>query len=896
MPRRPYPRTLRPGAVRPDSDADIREELEFYLAMRTEELVRQGMSPEEAREEAERRFGNLGLIEGNLKRQLRRRQRREEWRALVADLWQDIKFAARSFRRSPGFTVVATLTLALALAGNTTIFSVLDSAVLRALPFPGHERLVFLNGYHLDNGEVAVRYASVPEFRDWRERSRSISPMAAVDPNGLALSGDGRAERVTAEMISQGYFELLGGDPALGRTFVREEYEAPDGYPLAVISHDLWDRRFDRDQGVVGETIRLNERSVTIVGVMGPEFRGVYEGVDVWLPLGMISLVTSVDRLDSRGTRFLGVIGRLSPGVTEDAAQSEMDAIARDLQAEHPDAHLDRFAQVQSFREGYLGETGRLLWILLGAGGLLLAIAVANVANLLLVRAHSRTRELVVRRAVGAAGGRMARQLLTESLLLAVLGGGAGLLLASWGIDALASAVPEGVLPAFVVPKLNARVFLFTLVVVGGTGALAGFVPALSSGRADLAGLLRSGARGIAGRKARSQKAFVVLQVGLALLLLVGAGLLTRSFRAQLRVDPGMEMEGVQVFRLDLPRERYPDGDALRPFHEEVVRRVEAIPGVSSVAASTDFPFRGGSRGSYIVREDDQENLIRYHHHAVTPGYFQNLGVTLLQGRYLDVQDTEDAAGVAVVTRALMERVYPEDPDGLNRTIYIGNPENPENAVQIVGVVENLRYRNLTQNMMEASNSPDVFFTLRQLPARSLEISYRTSQDLSSILPQVREAVAALDPALPISDPATLEDLYKAQTGTPRFAATLMGLLSLMAMVLAAVGIYGVLAFTVSQRAPEIAVRRALGARSLEVGGSVVAGALRLTLLGVVLGGGGALMVGRTLQSFLFQVEPTDPTTFGLVSASMVGVAVLAAVFPAYRATRRDPLEALNSE
>jgi putative ABC transport system permease protein len=890
----PFKRVLRPGATR-SSDAELREEIELYLELRTEELVRKGHDPAGARRIAEERFGDVARIEAEARR-AGGRGRREEGRPTMETLRQDVGYALRTFRRNPLFFVVGALTLALAVAGNTAVFSVLDAAVLEALPFPEADRLVFIDGYHLADGERAIRYASVPEFRDWRERSRTVSPMVAVDPNGLTLSGEGEAERITGELVSRGFFALMGGQAALGRTFTPEEAETPDGAQLVVLSDGLWQRRFAGDPSIVGRAIQLNDRPVTVLGVMPPGFRGVSPDVDAWLPIGMMSLVGSAEALDSRGTRFLGVIGRLAPGVDLARAQEDLDAVARELQAEYPDTHADRWARVQSFRDEYLGTTGGLLWILVGAGLLLLLIASANVANLLLVRAHARVRELALRRAVGADGGRVVGQLLTESLVLAAAGGAVGLGLAWLAIRGIVPSIPEGVLPDFVTPELSLRVFVFSFAVVGLAGLVAGTVPAASGARADLAGALRTGGRGATGRRTSAQRGFVVAQVGLALLLLFGAGLLTRSFRAQLAVDPGMDMRGMHVFRVQPPRDRYPDAASLRVFTHELVRRLETVPGVSAASASSDFPFRGRSSGSYIVRPEDPEHLIRYHRHSVSPGYLEKLGVRVLRGRGIEEQDGADARGVAVVTQALVDRVFPDDPSGVGRTIAIGNPRDPDNLVEIVGVVENVRYRDLTQDMMAEANSPDVFFSLDQIPSRTLEVSFRVRGDLAGALPAIRSAVAGLDPAIPIFAIDSLEHAWRGLTATPRFAAFLMGLFSLLAVVLSGVGIYGVLAFSVGQRTPEIALRRALGARAGEVAGSVITSSLRLVGVGLVLGGAGAALGSRVLRRFLFQVAPTDPMTFGAVVATMLAVAVVAAALPAWRAAHKSPAEALNAE
>lgn len=894
MSRWPFRRELPPGQGGSRED-EIREELELHLELRARELEEEGLGPAEARREAEARFGDRRAIEERVRREAARGRGRDDGRGTMGRIWNDVTYALRGFARDPAFTAVAVMTLAVAVAGNTTVFSVLDEAVLQALPFPDADRLVFVRGYHDEDGQRGYRLASIPEFLDWRERATTVAPLVGVDGTTLTLTGGGNPERVGAEAVSAGYFEVLGGEPLLGRTFTAEEAETPDGYPYLVISHRLWERRWGSDPEVVGRSVEVGGVPYTILGVMPASFRPVgLDGVEAWMPLGMYG--ESAWR--SRGSRYLPVVGRLVAGADVARAQEELDAIARDLQAAHPDVHEDRWAEVQAFREGYLGTTGDLLWILFGAGLLLLAIAAANVANLLLVRAHGRTREMTVRRALGADGRRVTGQLLTESVTLALLGGAAGLVLARWGIAALVPAVPDGVLPAYVEPAVSGRVFAFTLGVLAVVGVAAGLVPALASARGDLAGVLRSGGRGQAGPAGRgAHRGFVVTQVALAILLLVGAGLLTRSFRAQLAVDPGIRVDDVHVFRVQPPSERYPDVASLRLFTGEILRRVGEVPGVGSVTASSDFPFRGRSSGSYIVRPEAPEELIRYHRHSVSPGWFETLGVELLAGRTFDDRDGPEAAGVAVVTEVMVRRVFPEldDPaSAVGRTIYAGPPSDPANAAEIVGVVENVRYRNLTQDLMDGPNSPDVFFSIRQVPARTQEISFRSRVALGQALPAVREAVAAVDPTVPLFFPATLEDAYRRQTATPRFAAFLMGVFSVLALVLACVGIYGVLAFTVGARSQEIAVRRALGAEAGTVARSVVVDGLRLATAGLVVGGAAAALGTGLLEGFLFGVAPLDATTYLGVGVLVLGVTAGAAALPAWKATRSDPARALS--
>ena len=894
MARWPFRRWPGPGGLDGDVDAEIREEIELYLELRAGELMDEGMTPEAARREAERLFGDRGKIERRLRKEARRRGDRDGgW--MMRWSMKDVTYALRGLLRNPGFAVVAILTLGVALGSNTAIFSVLDAAVLRALPFPEHDRLVFVNGYHLQDGQRAIRNASIPEFRDWRARARSIDPMVGYDVASVTLSRSGEgAERLVMETVSEGYFELLGAGVALGRTFTEEELTVPDAFPVAVLSHELWERRLGADPAVVGRTLEVNERTVTVVGVLEPGFRGLGLTTELWAPMAMIGLVGSVDLLESRGTRFLPVVGRLAPGVTAEEAEAELDGIALELQRMYPDQHEDRFAAVQPIREGYLGQTGDILWVLFGAGGLLLLVASANVANLLLARAHARGTEWSVRRALGASDGRLSGQLVTESLVLAAMGGVTGLALAGWGLRVLAERVPEGVLPGYAAPELSVRAFLFTLSVLVLVGVAAGLAPAVWTARGDLTKGLRAGRGSASG--GRAQRMFVVTQVGLALLLLVGAGLLTRSFRAQLAVDPGLEMEGVHVFRVQPSAARYPDAASLRSYADEVLRRVEAVPGVSGVAVSSDFPFRGRSSGSYVARQEDPETLIRYHRHSVSPGYFENLGVELLEGRLLQPSDDERAAGVAVVTRAFVDRVFPGETSGVGRSFWMGNPANPENLAEIVGVVENVRYRDLTQDMMAEPNSPDVFFSLWQVPSRTMEVSYVAEGRAGAAQQAVRNAMRTLDPDVPVFAETTLREAYLQQTATPRFAALLMSLFSALALTLACVGIYGVLAFSVGRRTREIAVRRALGARARDVAGSVVWQGVRMAGLGALVGGGFALVTSRVLDELLFQVEPTDPVAFGWAAGAILAVAALAAAVPAWRAARRPPAEALARE
>ena len=553
--------------------------------------------------------------------------------------------------------------------------------------------------------------------------------------------------------------------------------------------------------------------------------------------------------------------------------------------------------KLQAFRAGYLGQTGELLWIFLGAGAVLLLIAAANVANLLLVRAHGRNKEIVLRRALGAGGGRIARQLLTESATLAAFGGIVGLGIAAAALSVLAPLIPNGVLPGYVEPRISAAAYLFSLVVLGAVGLGIGLVPAAVSARVDIASRLREGSKAAAGgglSRIRPQHLFVIAQVSLALALMVGAGLLTRSFQAQLGVDTGSEHIGVAAMSLQLPRARYDTNEAIQAFDRELERRLSAIPGVGAVSLSTDLPFRNGSSGAYIFREGDgPDDRIRFHWHAVSPGFFSTIGVDVLRGRAIDDTDVEDSTPVIVITETMERRIYGEE-SALGKTMHL----RPDGSMplEVVGIIEDVRFRDVTTSLLADANSPDGFFALRQRPSRRLEAAVRTSSDVATVMPILRSTVRELDPNLPVSQLAPLVDAWRSQTAMPRFAAFLMTVFSMLAAVVACVGIYGILAFTVGQRAREIAIRRAIGATGVSVARSVLGDGVKLALAGMTVGAAVAMFGSSVLEAFLFQVERSDPTTFISVGLGMVGFALVAAIVPALRAMKRHPAEALKAE
>ncbi len=890
-----YGRSMAPGQVASDALRDIREELELYLELRTEELVESGMDPIEARRVAEEHFGDAARIEDELRRQARRRRAKRGTVMTMGGLKQDVRFALRTLRRNPGFAFVAVLTLGLALGGNTAIFSVVDAALLQAMPFEDADELVFVNGSHRTDGEVAIRGASFPEFYDWQDRARTIEPMAAVGTFTLAVSGDGEAEPLAVEMVTEEYFAVLRAEAALGRTFTAEEH-GPGGTPgLAVLSDGLWERRYGHDTSALGSTVVLDDQPYSVIGVMPPSFGGTALNTDVWIAESSVSLIGFEGLTDARTARFLSVVGRLHG--PEEGAQEELDAIAAELQRLYPAEHEDRFAQIQGFREAYLDTTGQLLWVLLGAGALLLAIGAANVANLLLVRAHGRTREIVLRRALGAETHRVAGQLLTESVVLAAAGGVLGLFLAWVGLRTLAPMIPQGVLPGYVDVALSAKTFLFSAATLAVVGLFMGLVPAMASARVQLATTLREGGLSAAGslKRLRAQHLFVIAQVALALVLMVGAGLLTRSFRAQVGVDTGASISDVVAMRVSLPDVRYPDAEARREFGDEAHRLAETLPGVENASVSSDLPFRGGSVGSYVYAQSAPEDRIRYHRHSVGPEYLETVGIELSAGRFISETDVADGPGVAVITEAMAARVFPDE-NPVGQTMYMRPGADPDFAFEVVGVIRDLRYRDLTTSLMAERNSPDIFFAFSQIPTSTIEIAVKVQGEPESFVPALRALAAELDPDLPVFDVAPVVEGYRAQTATPRFAAFLMSLLSGLAALLACVGIYGILSFAVGQRGREIAVRLAIGASAPSVARSVIGDGMKLVSIGLGVGALVALTGSRALEHLLFEVTRTDPITFVSVAGLMLAVAAVAALIPAVRATRKDPAAVLGAE
>ena len=817
---------------------------------------------------------------------------------MTMSLISDLRQAGRTLRRSPGYAALAVTTLALGIGANTAIFSLVEEVLLSPLPVPEPERVVLVSAT-VRRESVERRTVSYPDFLDWRAQASAFSAMAAFAPTSLTLTGGGNAaERLEAELASASYFPLLGAEAALGRAFLAEEDAAPDAHPVAVVSHDLWIRRFGRDPGLVGRVLELNGRGFTVVGVLREGFRGLGDDTEVWVPMAMMA-ATGADLYEERGSRWHSVVARLAPGATSERAQAELDGIARRLEGAYPEDNADYGALVLPLPDEIWGELRPTLLVLLGAVAFVLAIACANVANLMLARAAARQRETAIRAALGAGRGRLVRQALVESLAVAALGGALGLLVAVWAVDLLLALSPIP-LPSFVAVGLDLRVLAFSAGVALATGLAMGIVPGLQTSRPDLNETLKEGGRGSAGgvRRGRLRAALVVAEVALALLLLVGAGLMIGSFRRLQEIETGFRPEGLAALSIALPEERYDEARA-RAFYRALLERLRGLPAVTGAALATDVPLGGDSSANRVAVEGrelaPQERGIRIYRHMVSPGYFETAGIRILAGRAIDETDGAEAPEAVVVSETFARRTWPgESP--LGKRLKPGRPESERPWMIVVGMAADVRHRGLVPDPVASPEDPDLYFALEQHPDAELGVLVRSSADPAALAAALRREVGALDRDVPVWGEAALPELVADQTARSRFAALLMGAFGGLAVLLAALGIYGLLAQSVAQRLHEIGIRMALGAARRDVAKLVLGQALGLTLAGLALGLAAAVALTRFLASLLYELSPTDPATFAGVSALLVAVALVATWLPVRRAMRMDPATTLRSE
>ena len=865
--------------------ADVDDELAFHLEKVAEELVEEGWSPEPARTEARRRFGDLEGTREYCRALDKRKETQMKWTESLGELGQDLKFAGRQLGKSPGFTLVAVLTLALGVGATTSIFSVVDGVLLRPLPFVEPERIVMAV-----DSDGATSSFSVPNYLDWSQESKALAAAAAMDNGTVTLTGDGgEPERLEGMWVRTDFFRILGLKPIHGRTFAPGEDE-PAEQRVILISEELWQRRFGGDRAVIGRTLSLNGVPSTVVGILGRD--GQYPAnADVWLPLTFSESMRS-----QRGNYYLSAIAKLAPGATLEQAQAQAKAIGDRLAKEYPEDNAGTGINVEPLQEFMVGDVRTPLLVLLGAVLFVLLIACANVANLLLVRAAAREGEIAIRTALGASRTRIVRQLLTESLLLAFVGGAAGVALAVWMTRALVALAPPET-PRLEEVGVDGPVLLFTLGLALLTGVLFGLVPALQASRPNLVGTLKEGTRGSRGRTATRVRSFlVVTETALAVVLLAGAGLLIRSFGELQKVDVGFQPEGVVKFNVALPGNKYPEDPLVRSFANGLMERMRGLPGVTSAGlVAWGLPLSGVvSALSYTIEghpppPNGWEGNVRVA--IASPEYFRTMGIPVLRGRAFTERDRDGAPQVVVINETAARQMFPGE-DAMGQRINLGWTSNGvQRGGEVVGIIGDFK-----QDALQAETEPHLFLPFEQAPMQGMTVVLRTEADPAAVAATVRDEVRALDPDLPIYGLQTLEDLVASSASQPKFYMLLLGGFSAIALLLAAVGIYGVIAYAVRQRTQEIGIRMALGASQDRVLRMVVGQGMALAVAGALAGLAGAFLATRGLRSLLYQVSACDPVIYTGVALVLVLVAAVASWLPARRAARTDPQLVLRGE
>jgi len=804
--------------------------------------------------------------------------------------WQDLRYGARMLLKNPGFTLIAVLTLALGIGANTAIFSVVNGVLLKPLPYREPEQLIRV----FERSRTQPKFPmSGGNFQDYRDQNSTLGGLALYTRQDLELSQDDKPERLAALRVSAGFFELLGAQPLLGREFRRED-ELPDNNQVVILSHGLWQRRFNGDPNIVGRVVTLSGRPFTVVGVapqglqhVGGDYRSMPHGesVDAWWPVALSPQA-------GRGAHFLNAVGRLKPGVSIAQAEADFNAIAERLAQQFPNTNQSWRIAIQPLREEIAGRARTTLLALFGAVFFVLLIACVNVANLLLARATAREREIAVRSAVGAGRWRIVRQLLTESLLLSIVGGAAGILLAQWAIDALRALGPEQ-LPRLQAVNIDGRILFFTLGVTLLTGVLFGLAPALQAGQFNLNALLKEGGRGGGGQRRRLRDALVITEVALALALLAGAGLLIRSFWKLQQTDPGFNPERVLTASLTLPGARYGDAPKVASFQRQLIDRVTALPGVQSAGVTSDLPWTGYDENAGFTIEGktfppNDGPSARYHY--VSSDYFRTIGVPLIAGRFFNADDRQDAQLALLINRSMAERYWPGESAVGKRLTFSSQPKEKDwyTIVGVVGDVKDFPH--------SPAAAPAFYWATTQLTPRQLILAVRFSADPLNLIEAVRGEVRSLDKDLPLADAQTLETIAAIAVAGRRFTLWLVGFFALTAMALAAIGIYSVLSYLVAQRTHEIGLRMALGAQLGNVLKLVIRQGMTLVLLGIASGMAAAFALTRLIKGLLFEVSATDPLAFALAATLLALVALLACYVPAWRATKVDPMVALRHE
>ena len=889
-------------------DRDLEDEIQFHLEMRSRWNRDAGLAPEAALNAARRQFGN----------QLKWKEAiREMWSlGLVESVINDIRHAARSLIKTPVFTIAALLALTLGIGCTTAIFSLVNAIVLRSLPFKNPDRLVLLWG-NVQRQKVERRGNSYPDYLDWRAQSSSFESMAAYWNGSFTLTGVDEPERISGEWVSAGYFELLGVAPIQGRTILADEDRVGNAAAVVLISDALWKRRFGSSPAILGEQLHLDDRLFTIIGIMPSGFRGLTDSADVWVPFTASGPASD---FAERGSRGFPAVARLGSTVTLRRAQIELDGISARLEQQYPDTNSKRSVEVAPLTGELIGELKTPLLLLLGSVALVLLIACSNVANLLVARSEARRVEIAIRMALGAGRRRVLRQLITESLVLSLVGALLGAVLSVWFVRVLVRLSPI-TLPSFIKPSPDWRVAGFIIAVSVLVGLTGGLLPAFQAGRHDFFSALQgSSARSGGGRMRRRFRAtLVVSEVALAMTLLVGAGLLMRSFQNLSRFQPGFDPSSTLTLKVALPQappnqppsgqpsSGKPAGQPRPPAltaapdartvvtDRQILDRIRAIPSVAAASVSSDVPLSGITSAFFYTAEGqpitDAQTRPRAFVHLVSPDFFAAIGAPVLTGRTFTEAEMQRQADVVIVTENLTRRFWPgQDPIG--KRIKTGSPDSTDPWSTIIGVVREMKYRGLPEN---PTADPDVFAPFNDR-RRNMFIVIRSATDPSNLAAAARATVHDIDPSIPVYEVSTMSERVAGAIEQSKFAGWMMTIFAALALALASIGLYGVMAYTVRLRTRELGVRIAIGAGPGAVAGGVVRGGMTLAAIGIAIGIAAALALTRLLNTLLFGVGTTDPPTFAAVAVVLAIVALVACYFPARRASRIDPVRALRCE
>ncbi len=811
----------------------------------------------------------------------------------MESLLKDIRYGVRGLLKRPGFTAIVVITLALGIGASTAIFSVVNSVLLRRLPYPTAERIVAIRELSREGKLVQSTSAN---FLDWRAQNTVFEHLAAMKTMSLNLALPDQSERLDYAQVSANFFDIFGAKPQHGRLFIPQDEQAGHE-PVAILSHALWQRRFGSDPAQVGKQVTLDGRNFTVVGVAPPGFQYPNQ-TEIWLPpLKLVpELNDQQDVTQTRGFGYLWVVGLMKPGVTVPQAAAEMETITTRLRQQYPDTNNRRFNRVLSLHDHLIGDNRNLLWLLLGAVTFVLLIGCANVANLLLASGASRQKEIAIRTALGASRWRVMRQLFTESTMLALAGGAVGLLVAFWGLAAITKLLP-GDFPRLNEIHMDWRVLTFTFVASVLTGILFGLAPALQISRPDVQESVRETGRGASGsrRQSRIRQVLIAGEVALCVVLLAGAGLLVRSFLHLQSVDTGFVAQQVLTARVSPSGTNFPDDPAYSNFYNRVVERVSTIPGVQDAGMINTLPLFKGPTAGFRVEGREVVTADKWpggNNRAVTPNYFRAMSIPIVQGRGFTEQDKEGATRVLIINQALAQEVFPgENP--ISKRVTFGNTDENDQPVwwEIVGVAANVRSLELREEAVS-----EFYFSALQNPFGEMSLVIHSSVEPGSLAASVRKIVAEVDKTVPVSNVRTMDHIVSTSIMQPRFNLFLLGLFGTVAMLLSAAGIYGVTAYTVTQRTHELGIRIALGAQVGDVLRMILGQGMAVIGVGLGLGLIAAFALMRLLKSLLFGVGENDPVTFGAITLVLLLVALLACYIPARRATKVDPLVALRSE